>query len=113
MRKSTKALLLSVLVFPGAGQLVLERKLLGYSLITVASAATLTIFHYVLTSALYIVERVTAGEVPPDFFMIRRLVSEQQAASDVTSLNLAVWVLVISWLVGILDVWRRSRTLTP
>ena len=110
MRQTTRALLLSALVFPGLGQLVLQRRAIGYSLITTAAVAAITIFYYVISSALQVVGRVTSGEVPPDFFVIRKLVTEQQAAADSSALNVALLVLVIRWLVGIIDALHRSRT---
>ena len=110
MHKSTRALLFNVLVFPGAGHFILQFRVMGYSLITAASVATITIFYYIMANALQVVQRVTNGEVPPDFFVIRKLVTEQQAAADTTLLNTAFLVLVISWLVGIIDIWFRSQT---
>ena len=108
MRVSVKALLLSAFIFPGVGQLVLQRTILGYSLITIAGLATLTIFIHVYNSAMQVVARITSGEVPPDFLVIHQLVTEQQASMNTGSLNTALIVLIIAWLVGIVDALRSS-----
>ena len=112
VRQSTRALLLNTLVFPGTGHLVLQYRVIGYSLIAAATVATITIFYYVMNSALQVVESVTSGEVPPDFFVIRKLVIQQQAAADTSTLNFALLVLVVSWLVGIIDVLCRPHALS-
>ena len=47
MKKSTKAFLLSALVFPGAGHLSLKKFVPGFALL----AVTLTSLYYVVTTA--------------------------------------------------------------
>lgn len=107
MKTSQKALLLSALVFPGAGLWLLNCRLHASVYIITAMTATAVIMLSVFRSAKLIVDRVVSGELPAEMTVIRQLVKEQQASSIAPDIALAI--LVICWLAGIIDTHRIAR----
>ena len=111
MTRRMKAVLLSACVFPGLGHLYLKRFGSG---VTLAVAAFLSL--YVLVSktverAVAISERIQRGEIPPDITAISDYVSAQAAGGETLSINLATFVLIIVWLVGIIHCHIIGRSL--
>ncbi len=111
MRKSSKAALLSALVFPGAGHLLLKRYITGAGLICTALAALYLIVADILEKALAIVEKIERGEVSPDVAAIAELLSRQPMGNESQLLDAALPVLVICWVIGIADSYRCGRAL--
>ena len=111
MKKSTKALLLSALVFPGAGHLYLKKYLSASLLI----GTVLIAFYFLITRAVekaqHIVELIQTGEVQPDIASVTELITQSPTDSEGQLLNMATAALVIAWLVGIFDSYRVSRAL--
>ena len=109
MKKSTKAVLLSAFVFPGAGHLYLKKYLLG----GILACISLTGIYYVVTKtverAWQIAEKIQTGEVQLDATTITELVSQQSAGTDSQLLNIATLAIIICWVVGIIDSYRVGR----
>ncbi len=100
MKKSTKAALLSALVFPGLGHLYLRRYLPGSLL---ALGALLAVGFLTVTAvavATDIVARIQAGAVPPDILAVHRLVLDELRESG-RSADLATLILMTLWVTGI------------
>jgi hypothetical protein len=110
MKKSTKAVLLSALVFPGTGHLFLKKYLFGTLLI----GSVLIAFYFLVTRAIeqaqHIVELIQSGEVQPDIASVTELITKSPTGSEGQLLNIATAALVIAWLVGIFDSYRVGRT---
>ena len=109
MSKSTKAVLLSALVFPGAGHFFLKKHI---SAVVLMSAALGSLYYLVTTAverALQITEKIQSGEVQLDVAEITELVSKQLTGAEAQMQNIATAVLLISWLVGIFDSYRVAR----
>jgi len=111
MSKSNKAVLLSALVFPGAGHLFLKRYITGAVLVCASLSALYLIVADILERALSIVEKIERGEVSPDVAAIAELLSRQPIANESQLLDAALPVLVICWLIGIADSYRCGRAL--
>ena len=111
MKKVEKALLLSMLVFPGTGHILLKRYTYGFCLIIIASIASYFLIYGVIHQALEIADKIKSGEIYPDLSVILTLVSNQSASSEFQSLNTAMIVLLVVWLVGIVDTYRIGRQL--
>ena len=109
MKKVEKAFLLSVLVFPGSGHILLKRYLTGFSLIIIASIASYFLIYGVINQALEIADKIKSGEVYPDLSVILELVSRSSASAEFESVNTAMIVLLVVWLIGILDSYRIGR----
>jgi len=106
MKKSSKAALLSGLIFPGIGHIVLKQYLRGSVLMLSALAAFSIVVTRVFQRALAIVDRVNSGEIPVDTGAIAEMVSNSTSGADGFIENIAVVVLVTCWLIGIIDSYR-------
>jgi hypothetical protein len=106
MKKSSKAALLSGLIFPGIGHMVLKQHLRGSVLMLSALAAFSVIVTRIFQQALTIVDRINSGDVPVDTGAIAELVSNSTSGADSFIDNTAVLVLGACWLIGIIDSYR-------
>jgi hypothetical protein len=109
VKKSTKAILLSALVFPGAGHLYLKAYLVGFTLVSVTFAFVIYILKKVTDQAYAIVEKIQNGDVQLDLIGITELVSKESSGADIQLQNIAMLVLVVCWIVGIADSYRIAR----
>ena len=110
MKKSTKAVLFSALVFPGTGHLFLKKYLSGTLLI----GAVLVAFYFLVTKAVekaqHIADLITSGEIQPDIASVTEMITKSPTGSEGQLLNIATIALVIAWLIGIFDSYRVGRT---
>ncbi|MEH6456790.1 MAG: hypothetical protein V7749_10740, partial [Cocleimonas sp.] len=108
MRKSAKAVLLSTLVFPGAGHFSLKKPIQG----TLLLGITLFCLYWIVSTVLEITQNLTAkierGEIPFDVAQITQLVSQQLSVDD-QLITISTYGLVICWIVGIVDSYRIGR----
>ena len=110
MQQSTKAALLSGLVFPGIGHLVQKRYLRGSILILTSLTALSVMITIATRQAMTILDRMYSGEIPVDSEAIADMVASSGNGADTTLAHLALVVLGICWLVGIIDTYRFGRT---
>ena len=110
MKKCIKAALLSALlsalVIPGAGHLYLNRRIIGFVLISAAIALLYFIVSIAMERALLIVEKIQNGEVSLDNQSIMALVSQQSASADTGLLNFVWPAFILLWLIGFVDSYR-------
>ena len=106
MTKSTKAALLSGLVFPGIGHFVLKQYVRGSILMLVALIAMSAIVRIVFQQAQAIVDRVVSGEIALDTAAISTLVAEPSNDSDSFITSVSWTVFLACWLIGIIDSYR-------
>ena len=111
MSKSTKAALLSALLFPGTGHFFLKKHILGVVLAGTALVALSVVVTKTVERALQITGKIQSGEVPLDVAAITELVTKQSAGAEAQSLNIATAVFLIVWLCGIADSYRVGRIL--
>ncbi|MGD8958007.1 MAG: hypothetical protein PVJ03_11785 [Chromatiaceae bacterium] len=109
MNRSTKAALLSALVFPGIGHLYLKRFAVGLLLSAGSAVAFYFIVSGAISRALPIAERVQREGRPLDVDAIARLVSEQSLGADNSSIGVAAIAFLVLWIVGIFDSYRQGR----
>ena len=108
MKITTKAVLLSALIFPGAGHVFLKKYLSGGLLIGTSLIAIGYIFTKTTEKALNIIEEIQNGNIPLDFAAITELVSKQSTATDNQLFSIATTIFIICWLIGIVDSYRFS-----
>ncbi|MEC5163911.1 MULTISPECIES: hypothetical protein [unclassified Janthinobacterium] len=102
MKKSTRAALLSALVFPGTGQFLLGRAARGCLFLLPAAAAAAYIGAQVLERANAIVAQLDSGALPLDPLLI----AERLSAAPGTEgplMTLAVVVALLCWAGSIID----------
>ncbi|KXI27123.1 hypothetical protein AX660_01685 [Paraglaciecola hydrolytica] len=109
MTRTTKAVLLSALAFPGCGHLWLKSKFMAGLLIAVSMAC----LYFLLASAVDIANDISAkilsGAIPLDIGKISAAVSAELAGTNSQQLTMTTWVLVVCWLVGIVDSYRIAK----
>ena len=103
MKRSSKAALLSGLVFPGIGHIALKQYLRGSVLVLSALVAFSIVVTRVFQRALTIVDRISSGEIPVETGAIAEMVSNSTSGADSFIENMAVIVLGVCWLIGIID----------
>ncbi len=106
MKKSTKAALLSGLIFPGLGHMALKQYLRGSILMLAALIALIVIVTKAVEQALAIVDKINSGEIPLESVTITELASQSTGAAEGSILNIAVLVIIACWLIGIIDSYR-------
>jgi len=106
MMRSTKVALLSGLVFPGIGHIVLKQYLRGSVLMLSALIAFSVIVTRVFQRALTVVDHINSGDIPVETGAIAELVSNSTSGADGFIENTAVIVLGACWLIGIIDSYR-------
>ena len=109
MNKITKTILLSGLVFPGAGHLYLKARLTGFSLLGVSLLCLIYIVNTVMQQANAIVDKILANQLPPDITTITAFVQKELAGLDTQSQNMAMLVLVACWFIGLFDSYRIAK----
>ena len=109
LNKPMKAVLLSALVFPGAGHFALKKYIPGAVLAGAAFAGLYILVTRMLERALQIAQKLQSGEARLDTSTIVKLVSEQGPRSEAQLLNIATAVLLVVWLIGIVDSYRVGR----
>lgn len=101
MKPSTRAALLSALLFPGLGQaLVLKRPKRALCFIVPALLAMLWLLRAAYTAASQVVDQITAGTLPLDPVLIQQQI---EATNTGPGGNIAAAVLLVAWLGSILD----------
>ena len=101
-----KAVLLSVLVFPGSGHVLLKKYRTGFSLM-IASAIALSVLVYKLVQgSMEIIDKINSGEiVQADVMTISAMLHQ----NDTLQMKIATTILLILWIFSIVDSYRISR----
>lgn len=108
MKKATKAVLLSALVFPGTGQLYLKRWVSGALLFGIAAYALYFIVSVAVDAAVEIVGKIESGAVAADVETVTQLVTQQLSGSEQAT-NIASIALGICWLLGVVGGYLQGR----
>lgn len=109
MSKAIKAALLSTLVFPGTGHLLLKKYLHATVLIGASFSVLYLMISRLIEIALQISDKIISGEVGLDVVAITELIVKQTAGPETRLLNIAGVVLIIIWLISIVDSYRIGR----
>lgn len=109
MQRSTRAVLLSALVFPGAGQLYLKRYMPAACLISIALACLFILVSGTIEQAQQISGKILGAELPLEADAIAELISQQVAAGELQQLNMASVGFLACWVVAIVDAYFAGR----
>lgn len=109
MTGTTKAVLLSAVIFPGAAHFYLKKYISGVFFSVIATVCSYLIIVNFTTRILIVFEKVRAGEIAPEFLLMIQLILKQPENPE-ARLSLHVWiVLIVCWLVAIADSYRIAR----
>jgi hypothetical protein len=101
-----KAALLSGLVFPGLGHMILKYYLRGSVLVLGSVLALAVLVTVIVQRALGVLDQINAGTIAPDAESIAASVSASAAAGGSLIEQTALIVLGCCWLIGIVDAYR-------
>lgn len=107
MKTSTKALLLSALLFPGTGHFLLKRPGRACALLAIGILATGIYLQQAMQQAVVIADGIQSGSIALDAPAIENAINQTESQS----MTLAGYILLTCWIVGIVDVWRLGRHL--
>ena len=110
MKASTKAVLISALIFPGLGHLALRRGARGLLFIVPAAIAMIYLLRSVLQLMSQLLDEINSGKLGLDPFAILERV--HASGIDNAATNLASAVVFICWIGAAVDVLWLSRKLS-
>ncbi len=109
MGQSLKAALLSAFAFPGSGHFILKKKVRG----TLLAAVTILCLGVLLSTALEKAQEISlkiqSGEIPFDLARITEEASKLASGDGTQQAEIATYLLLFCWLVGIIDAYRLGR----
>lgn len=111
MRQSLKAALFSAFVLPGSGHFLLKKHVQGALLSGVTFLCIWALLSTALEKAQEISLKIQSGEIPLDISRITAEVTKQTTGGGTQLADIATYLLVICWLVGIVDSFRVGRLL--
>lgn len=107
MKKSIKPVLLSALVFPGAGHFFLKKYLVGSILLCLFLVPVYLIFSEVMSVTDTVIAQIQTGEISLDVAVISELITR---TVNYQALNIETNSLIIVWIIGVIDSYRLSRS---
>jgi hypothetical protein len=108
VKRSTKAVLLSGLIFPGIGHIYLKLYAHGVMLSAGAASAIYYIVSVMVSTALEVAEKTQSGGLALDMGGITELVSQQFSSAE-QPMNVAMIVFAALWVAGVADSYRQGR----
>lgn len=109
MSRSTTALLLSVLVLPGAGHLYLKRYPRGIALIVISLACLWAFVDRAMQQASIVLDRLASEGGAVDVGWLSDLVTQTSNGRGSLVVTAASLVLAGCWVIGIVDAYRIAR----
>jgi len=106
MKTSTKAVLLSGLVYPGIGQLVYHAYRRAVVLILLFSIAAYLYIEEVMSKYQPLVDKVKSGEIALDAQALTQEIAKNPIILDPLLVSSLTYTLLICWVVGIVDAYR-------
>jgi hypothetical protein len=109
MKRSTKAVLFSGLIFPGLGHMVLKQYVRGSILMLATLIALAVIVKVATEQALAVIDSMASGEIPVDTGAMTELVSNSVSSADSSMVNYSLLVILVCWLIGMVDSYRLGN----
>ena len=109
MNKSLKALLLSVLVYPGIGHVFLKKYITAFALVTSFSIPLYLVVAELINKTNQVIARIESGEIPLDNAAITDAISQLMAGGDGDALDLKIIVMSAIWIVAAVDAYRIGK----
>ncbi len=109
MSKTRKSVLLSALVFPGAGQYYLKRYRMAGLLIITSLASVYVIVTEAVKQARIILKEIEASGGVIGLERISELSTQAANNANTTATSIAWSLVIICWLVGVIDAYRSGK----
>ena len=109
MKNSVKGALLSGLVFPGLGQVVLRHYKRGVALMLTVSLSLLILVMKAIRQAFIILNKIEAEGLVINMNTISSTAAQVSTASDSLVYNFILLLITFLWISGIVDAYRLGR----
>ena len=109
MTQALKGALLSGLVLPGLGQIMLKHYKRGIALMLIVLTALFVLVAQATHQALTILERIEAEGGIIDLSTISTAATQSSTASDTTTFTIALFLITSCWIIGIIDAYRLGK----
>ena len=109
MNNSLKGALLSGLVFPGLGQVILKHYQRGIALMVTVLVSLLVIVVKATQQAFIILEKIESEGGPIDMGTISNAATQASTTSDNFIFNFAITLIIICWILGVVDAYRIGK----
>ena len=113
MSRSAKAMLLSALLFPGAGHFYLKHYPRAIALLLVSFIALWTLVSNILIKAKSILSQIQSQDLNLDMGQITEISATAAELSNDLTTSIALYTLLICWILAIIDCYRLGKLLTP
>lgn len=109
MNIALKAVLLSALVYPGAGHYILNNRITCAVIACAFTLPLLFLFSDIFHVAQSLADQIVAGTIPLDIIEIRHHIDTELASMTEGYFSYYMYGLVIIWLIGIIDSYRLGK----
>ena len=109
MKNAIKGMLLSGLVLPGLGQVVLKSYKRGIALVLLVLIAFITIVVSASRKAIVILEKVASEGGAVDIESVSHAASQATTTTDHLLFNIALLLIFVCWLVSVVDAYTTGR----
>ena len=109
MSQAIKMALISGLVFPGGGHMLMKLYIRAGLLAGASIVSLWVLLSIAMDKARDISLRIQSGEIPLDMDRITAEVSKIVSGSNTAQADIATYALIACWLVGIIDAYREGR----
>jgi len=109
MSNCKKAVLLSLLVYPGAGHFILKKYAVCVALVVAFTVPLVFVISEIITKTREIAEQIRNGEVTLDLAGITESVLNITSAQG---LKMSIYIMTIVWVISFMDAYRVGKTNT-
>ncbi|MEH6591604.1 MAG: hypothetical protein V7746_15195 [Halioglobus sp.] len=109
MKKSTKAIVFAVLVFPGAGYFILGAMKRGLAVLITTLACLAVILLESIHKAEYISQQILDGNISLDALAIREQIESAPGLFSPGLISALSVIILLLWITGIVDAYRLGR----
>ena len=109
MNNSLKGALLSGLVYPGLGQVMLKYYKRGAVLMIAITVTLLAVLIKAVQQAFTILEKIESEGGEIDMSTILSTATQASTTSDSLIFKLLLWLVIFCWIIGVVDAYRIGR----
>jgi len=109
MNNSLKGALLSGLVFPGLGQVILKHYKRGIALMLIILAGLLVIIAKAVQQAFTILEKIESEGGAIDMSAISKVATQVSTTSESLLFKLLLLLIIFCWIIGVVDAYISGR----
>jgi hypothetical protein len=108
MKKTTKVTLLSILVFPGVGHLVLKKYAIALGFIASFAYLLLGFIGDIIDKSQQVIDSIVRGETPLEINAISEALAEQGVLASQQQ-SFAGYLLLLIWILAAFDAYRMAK----